>query len=145
MEPAGHRGSGAVGHHIQQPATFQVDQASDPPGRCDPSGLEKAGLVHPEGGHTRQATSVVHQRSAVVSDRPHDGRPADPQVAGHRGHGVGVLADPPAGLGAGSFGQHRPRTDGGRPLGPGPHPAGRLTTAPQALAPPQHHRAATDR
>jgi hypothetical protein len=56
---------------------------------------------------------------------------------------VGVLADPPAGLGAGPLGQHRPRTDGGRPLGPGPDPAGRLTTAPEALAPPQHHRPAT--
>src|SRR5215216_7964743 len=56
-----------------------------------------------------------------------------------------VLADPPTRLGAGPFGQHRPGPDRRRPLGPGPHPTGRLTTAPDPLAPPQHHRPATDR
>jgi hypothetical protein len=145
MEPAGHRGPGPVGHHLQQPAAFQVDQARDPPGRCDPRGLEKAGLVHPEGGHALQASSVVHQRSAVVSNRPHDGRPANPQVAGHRGHRVGVLADPPAGLGPGPFGQHSPWTDRGHPLSPGADPASTLPTAPDPLTPGQHHRPATDR
>jgi hypothetical protein len=80
----------------------------------------------------------------VVNHRPHDGRPADPQVAGDHRHRVGVGADPPAGLGAGPLGQHCPRTDRGRPLGPGPHLASRLTTTPEALAPGQHHRAAAD-
>jgi hypothetical protein len=32
-----------------------------------------------------------------------------------------------------------------RPLGPGPHPAGGLATAPEALAPQEHHRPAADR
>jgi hypothetical protein len=45
----------------------------------------------------RPGVGVVHQRSAVLVDGPHDGRPADPQVTGHRGDRVGVLADPPAG------------------------------------------------
>jgi hypothetical protein len=36
---------------------------------------------------------------------------ANPYVAGHRGHRVGVFADPPAGLRAGPLGQHRPRSD----------------------------------
>ena len=71
--------------------------------------------------------------------------PSRPQVAGDRRHRVGVLADPPTRLGAGPFGQHRPRPDGGRLLGPGPDLAGRLPTAPEALAPPQHHRPAADR
>ena len=65
-KPAGHRGPGAVGHHLQQPAAIQVDQASDPPGRCDPRGLEEAGLVHPEGGHALQESSIVYQLGAVV-------------------------------------------------------------------------------
>jgi hypothetical protein len=68
--------------------------------------------------------------------RPHHGRPANPEVTRDRGHGVGVLADPPTGLGAGSLGQHRPGTDRGRPLGPGADPACWLTTAPDPpLAP----------
>jgi len=33
-----------------------------------------------------------------------------------------------------------PRADRGRLLGPGPHPTGRLPTAPDPLAPAQHHR-----
>jgi hypothetical protein len=78
----------------------------------------------------------------VLVHGPHDGRPANPQVTSDRGHRVGVLADPPAGLGAGPLGQHRPRTDRRRPLGPGPHLAGGLMTAPEALSPQQHHRAA---
>jgi hypothetical protein len=38
-KPAGHRGPGAVGHHLQQPATLQVDQAGDLPGRRSAGGL----------------------------------------------------------------------------------------------------------
>jgi hypothetical protein len=105
----------------------------------------EGGLVQPEPAHPVQARGVVHQRSAVLVHGPHDGRPADPQVAGDRRHRVGVLADPPTRLGAGPLGQHRPRTDGGRSLGPGPHRAGLLPTAPDALAPGQHYRLAADR
>jgi hypothetical protein len=81
----------------------------------------------------------------VVSHRPHDGRPANPQITGHRGHRVGVLADPPTRLGAGPLGQHRPRADRGCPLGPGPGPTDRLATAPDALAPQEHGRPPADR
>jgi hypothetical protein len=81
----------------------------------------------------------------MVSHRPHHRRPPHAEVTGDRRDRVGVLADPPARLGAGPLGQHRPGADGGHPLGPGPHPAGRLPTAPQALAPPQHDRPAADR
>jgi hypothetical protein len=80
----------------------------------------------------------------VVSHRPHDGRPANAEVTGDRGHRVGILADPPTRLGAGPFGQHRPGADRGRSLGPGPHPTGRLPTAPDPLAPGQHDRTATN-
>ena len=145
VQPAADGGPGAVGHHIQQMTLLQVDQASDPLGGRQVGGLEEAGLVQPEPAHPVQARGVIHQLGAVLSHRPHDGRPADPQVAGDRGHCVGVLTDPPTRLGAGPFGQHRPRPDGGRLLGPGPDPAGRLPTAPEALAPPQHHRPAADR
>jgi hypothetical protein len=81
----------------------------------------------------------------VVTYRPHHGRPADPQVTSNRRDRVGVLADPPAGLGPGALGQHRPRTDRGHPLSPGADPAGRLMTAPDALAPQEHDRSAADR
>jgi len=37
------------------------------------------------------ADLVDHQRPAVVSHRPHDGRPANPQIAGDRRDRVGVL------------------------------------------------------
>ena len=37
--------------------------------------------------------------------------PANAEVTSDRGHRVGVLADPPTGLSAGSLGQHRPGTD----------------------------------
>jgi hypothetical protein len=131
-----------VGHHIQQPATLEIDQASDVPSRRQAGGLEEAGLVQAKRGHPVQADGVLHQRGAVVSHRPHHGRPANPQVAGDGGDRVGVLADPPTGLGPGPLGQDRPRTDRGDLLGPGPHPAGRLTTAPDPLAPRQHHRPA---
>jgi hypothetical protein len=80
----------------------------------------------------------------MLSHRAHDGRPADPQVTGHRGDRVGVLADPPARLGAGPLGQHRPGADRRCPLGPGADPAGGLRTAPDPLAPGQHYRPATD-
>jgi hypothetical protein len=145
MKPALHRGPGAVGYQVQQPAALQIHQASDVPGRCDPSGFQEAALVQPKLGDTLQARRIAHQRAAVVADRSHDGRPADPQVAGDRRHRVGVLTDPPARLGAGPLGQHRPRADRRRPLGPGPHAAGELTTAPDPLAPPEHHRPAADR
>jgi hypothetical protein len=144
-KPAVHRGPGAVGYQVQQPAALQVHQAGDVPGRCDPSGFQEAALVQPKLGDTVQARRVVHQRAAVVAHRSHDGRPTDAEVAGDRRHRVGVLADPPARLGAGPLGQHRPRTDRGHPLGPGPHAAGGLTTAPDALAPQEHHRPAADR
>ena len=143
-KPVIHRGPGAVGHHIQQPATLQVHQASDIPGRRHLGRLEEGGLIQAQRGHTLQTSSVIHQRAAVVAHRPHDGRPADAEVASDRRHRMGVLADPPASLGAGPLGQHRPRTDRRRPLGPGPHLAGRLTTAPEALVPAQHHRTATN-
>ena len=105
----------------------------------------EAGLVQPEGSHPVQASRVLHQRVAVIGHRPHHRRPANPKVAGDRRDRMGVGADPPAGLGPGPFGQHRPRTDRGRLFGPGPDPAGRLMTAPQARAPGQHDRAAADR
>jgi hypothetical protein len=107
-------------------------------------GFEEAGLVQPERSDTVQAGRIFHQRLAVIGHRPRDGRPADPQVPGDRGHRVGVLADPPARLGPGPAGQHRPRPDRGLLLGPGAHFAGRLTTAPDPLAPGQHHRPAAD-
>jgi hypothetical protein len=123
---------------------LQVDQAGDPPGGGQAGRLEEARLVQPQRGNILQPCRVVHQRPAVVSHRPHDGRPADPQVTGDRGHGVGVLADPLAGLGAGPLGQYRPRSDPSHPLGPGADPTGRLTAAPEALARGKYHRAATD-
>jgi hypothetical protein len=144
-EPAIHRGLGAIGHQVQQPAALQVDQAGHKPGGRGPGGLEEARLVQPERGDPLQPRGVVHQRPAVITHRPHHRRPPDPQVACHCGDRVGVLADPPTGLGAGPLGQYRPRTDRGDLLGPGPHPAGRLKTAPDPLAPQQHHRAAADR
>jgi hypothetical protein len=142
-KPVVHRGPGAVGHHIQQPATLQVHQASDVPGWRHAGRLEEGGLIQAEGGHTLQAHSVVHQRGAVLVYGPHDGRPANAEVACHCGDRVGVLADPPAGLGPGPLGQHCSRADGRHPLGPGPHLAGWLSTAPDALAPGQDHRPAT--
>jgi hypothetical protein len=45
-----------------------------------------------------------------------------PRVTSDRGHRVGVLADPPPGLSAGSLGQHRPGTDRGRPPAQVPTP-----------------------
>ena len=77
--------------------------------------------------------------------RPHHGLPANPEVTSDRCHRMRVLADPPARLSAGPLGQHRPRADRRRPLGPGPYAAGQLTTAPEALAPQEHHRPAADR
>jgi hypothetical protein len=145
MQPAVDGGSGAVGHHIQQPATLQVDQPGDPPGWCQAGGLEEAGLVQAERDHPLQASSVIYQRDAVLTHDPHHGRPTNAEVTGDCGDCVGVLADPPTRLGAGPLGQHRPRPDRRHPLGPGPHPAGRLTTAPDPLAPGQHHWAPTDR
>jgi hypothetical protein len=44
----------------------------------------------------------------------------------------------------GPLGQHRPRTDRGDLLGPGPHPAGLFATAPDPLAPQEHHRPPAD-
>jgi hypothetical protein len=44
-KPAVQRGPGAVGDHIQQPTTLQIDQAGDVPGRCCAGGFEEAGLV----------------------------------------------------------------------------------------------------
>jgi hypothetical protein len=145
MKPAVHRGRGTVGHQIQQPATLQVHQAGHIPSGCDPGGFQEAGLVQPERGDPLQPRGVLHQRPAVITHRPHHRRPPDPEVTCHCGDRMGVLADPPARLSAGPFGQHRPRTDRGYLLGPGPHPAGRLTTTPDPLAPAQHHRPATDR
>jgi hypothetical protein len=142
-KPAVYRGPGAVGHQVQQPAALQVHQAGDPPGGHDAGRLEEARLVQAERGDTGKALGVVHQPGAVVAHRPHDGLPADPEVTSDRRHRMGVLADPPAGLGAGSLGQHRSRTDGRHPLGPGPDLADRLTAAPDPLPPPQHHRTAT--
>jgi hypothetical protein len=124
---------------------LQVDETGHIAGRRQTGGLEEAGLVQPERGHPVQAPGVVHQRGAVVSHRPHDGRPADPQVAGHRGDRMAVLAHPPTGLNPGPLGQHRPGADRGHLLSPGADPTGRLPTAPDPLAPGQHHRPATDR
>jgi hypothetical protein len=141
-KPAVHRGPGAVGHQVQQPAALEIDQASDVPSRRHASGLEEAGLVQAKRGDPVQASGILHQRPAVIGHRPHHGRPANPEVTRHRRDRVGVLADPPARLGAGPFRQHRPRTDRGDVLGPGPYPAGRLGAAPDPLAPRQHHRPA---
>ena len=145
MQPAAHRSSGAVGYHIQQPATLQVDQTGDPSGGCQADRLEEVRLVQAERSYPVQAGGVLHQRGAVVSHRPHDGRPANPQVTGDRGDRMGVLADPPAGLSPGPLGQHRSGADRGCLLGPGADPTRRLWTAPQALAPPEHHRPASER
>jgi hypothetical protein len=90
-EPAVDRGPGAVGHHVQQATLLQVDQAGHIAGGRQAGGLEEGGLVQAERGHTLQPRGVVHQRDAVVSHCPHDGRPADPEVAGDRGDRVGVL------------------------------------------------------
>jgi uncharacterized protein YxjI len=81
----------------------------------------------------------------LVSHRPHHGRPPNPQVTGHRGHRMGVLPDPPTGLGAGPLGQHHWGADHLGLLGPGPDAAGGLSAAPDPLAPGQHHRPVTDR
>jgi hypothetical protein len=71
--------------------------------------------------------------------------PADSQVTGDRRDRMGVLADPPAGLGPGSLGQHRPRSDRDRLLGPGLDRTGGLDTAPDPLTQGQDHRPAADR
>jgi hypothetical protein len=144
-EPAVHRSPGPVGDHIQQPTTLQIHQTSDVPGRCCAGGLEEAGLIQPERGHPVQAGRIFHQRGAVIGHRPHHRRPANPQIPGDRGDRVGVLADPPARLGPGPLGQHRPSSDHGHLLGPGPDRTGRFPTTPHPFAPDQHHRAATDR
>jgi hypothetical protein len=47
-----------------------------------------------------QAPSVIHQRNTMLVHRPHHGRPANAEITSDRGDCVGVLADPPAGLGA---------------------------------------------
>jgi hypothetical protein len=90
-EPAVHRGPGAVGHHIQQPAALEIDQTSDIPSRRHAGGLEEAGLVQAERGDTVQAIGILHQRPAVIGHRPHHGRPANPEVTRHRRDRVGVL------------------------------------------------------
>jgi hypothetical protein len=144
-KPAGHSGPGPVAYQVQQPAALQVHQAGDPPGGRQARRLAEAGLIQPKRGHILQPPRVIHQRPAVVSHRPHHRLPANPEVTGHRRHRVGVLADPPAGLGAGPLGQYHPRSDPSYPLSPGPHPTSRLPTAPDPLAPAQHHRPATNR
>jgi hypothetical protein len=143
-QPGVHGPAGAVGHYAQQPAAVKVDQAGDIPGRRGRGGPKEAGLVQAQRGHAMQASRVVDQPPAMLAHGSHHRRPAHPQVAGDRRHRVGVLADSSAGLGAGPLGQHRPRTDHLGVLGPGPHPTGRLRTAPDALASGQHDRAATD-
>jgi hypothetical protein len=80
-----HAAADPVGHHLQQPAALKIDQAGDPPGRCHAGRLEEARLVQAEGRHALQASSVVHQRGAVVVHGAHHGRPANPKVTSDRG------------------------------------------------------------
>jgi hypothetical protein len=81
----------------------------------------------------------------MIGHRPYHRRPTAPQVAGDAAHRMGVLADPPTRLGPAPLGQHRPRPDGDRLLGPGLDRTRRLDTAPDPLAPGQHHRPSADR
>ena len=57
---------------------------------------------------------------AVLADRGHHRRPADPELGRHRGHRLPSLTDPAARLGPGPLGQRRPRPDRRRGLRPGP-------------------------
>jgi hypothetical protein len=133
-EASRHGGPGAVGHQVQQPAALQVDQTGDPSGRRRRGCPKNARLVQAEGRPPLQTSSAVHQRGAVVSHRLHHGRPANPEVTRDRGHGVGVLADPPTVLSAGPPGPAPPWNGSGPPARSRCAPAGWLTTAPDPLA-----------
>jgi hypothetical protein len=119
LKPAVHGGPGAVGHQVQQPAALQVDQTG-------PSGLSEESSSRPS---RRPLPPPDEQRRPPAGcrgphrpHRPQHGRPANAEVTSDRGHRVGVLADPPPGLSAGSLGQRRPGTDRGRPPAQVPTP-----------------------
>ena len=142
--PADQRRCAAVGDHIEQPggpaAAGQIDDAGHEAGRAGRRrGLER-GLVHPDRLDPVEAGGVVHPRRAVGADRGHRGAPADPELAGHRGHRRAVLTDPAAHLGPGPLGQRRPRRDLRRGLGPGPGRAQLVRAPPHPLDPHQRHR-----
>ena len=108
------RRPGAVGHQVQQPAALQVDQTGDPSGRRRRVPEERSS--RPSRG---PPSPPDEQRRPPVGCRgqppPASRSPSHPEVTRDRGQRVGVLADPPTGLSAGSLGQHLPGTDRGRP------------------------------
>ena len=131
-------GPGAVGHQVQQPAALQVDQTGDPSGRRRRGCPKNARLVQAEGRHPpRRAAPSPSGVPWSATARITVAQPT-PRSRATAATAWEFLADPTTGLSAGSLGQHRPGTDRGRPLGPGVHPAGWRTTAPDPLAPGQH-------
>ena len=100
-------------------------------------GLE-CSLIHPYRVDIGKSGRVIDAGLAVLADRRHRGTPADPELPGHCRHRSPVLSDAPADLGAGPFGQRRPRRDHRRGLGPRPLRTQRVRATPHPLDP--HHR-----
>ena len=99
---------------------------------------QKRGLIDAEGGDPGQPGRIGHQRPAMVTHRLHHRVPAHAVLDRHRRDVVAVLADPPARLRPGPFGQRRPRPDRLAGLGPGP-----LRTPPRRTATPASPRSAS--
>ncbi len=129
--------------HVEQPRPpvegHDAGRVGSAPGG---GGGQERGLVYSQRGYCVKPVGVIDQRGAVLADRGHHRRPADPEVGGHPGHGVPVLSDPPARLPPGPLGQRRPRPDRRRGLRPGHLRTPRLAAAPHPLDPHQGDRAA---
>jgi len=125
VDPVGQDPAGAALDDVEQPRRTpagwsQVNQPGGEPGRAGRRRLQERCLIDTEHPHQSASGRGVQDLGAVLDDRPHHRRPADPQVGGDRGDVGGVLPDPPAGLHPGPFGQHRPGPDRLARLGPRP-------------------------
>ena len=133
-----HRGA-ATSDDVEQPPGHDVDEARHERGVAGGVGPQPRGLVQAQPAHGADAAGVIDQWPAVVAHRLHHCGPADAQGATDLGHGVVVLAHPPAGLDPGPLGERRPGADEWARLAPGLHLAVGLSTAPQPLGPHHDH------
>jgi hypothetical protein len=139
-QPLGHRDRAASRQNIDEAAGVEIDDPGHQHGGVLGGGGQERGLIEAHRAGGAEAGEVIDARSAVIAHRRHRRVPRHPEVPSCLSDGVLVGTDPAGDLGPGPFGQHGPRRDVVRLLGPCARRTHRLGTAPQPLGPHQHDR-----
>ena len=110
-DPVAHDVTGTTWHDVQQSGAVDVDERGCHLGAASGVGVLERVLIHADCDGPLDSHVGGDQLVAVIDDGLMGALPADTELAGHLGHRVEVVTDPPADLGSSALGQRRSHRD----------------------------------